>query len=191
MLYMYTKYKSSGTCSFRHEDFWKWHHENILWPNDVFMQPSGTVWLTLILIGEHTGITSFEFGQNPISGSGEKIVQSFPYIIHCKIVTPGRGRFWPQEHYLNDFGRGHLDDVIYQIWKLWALLLSTRRFLKIKFWTPIFWPIDLLVQPTGTLIGKHPWDHSCEVCLIPISSLKGEVVWIKNVNTHTHERRTT
>ena len=27
----------------------------------------------------------------------------------------------PQGHNLNNFGRGPLDDSIYQIWKLWAL----------------------------------------------------------------------
>ena len=27
----------------------------------------------------------------------------------------------PQGHNLNNFGRGPLDDAIYQIWKLWAL----------------------------------------------------------------------
>jgi len=80
---------------------------------------------------------------------------------------PGRGQFWPQGHNLNNFGRGPLDDAIYLIWKLWALLFQTRRFLKIAFWKPIFWPRDLHMQPTGTCLNNFgrgpPRDPSCEV----------------------------
>ena len=83
------------------------------------MQPTGMVWTTLI--GDHTGIIPVKFGQIPISGSKEDVVWSFSYIIQCKIMTPARGQFWPQGHNLNNFGRGPLDDAIYQIWKLWAL----------------------------------------------------------------------
>jgi len=38
----------------------------IYWPRDLLMQPTRTVWTTLI--GDHTGIIPFKFGQNPISG---------------------------------------------------------------------------------------------------------------------------
>jgi len=79
------------------------------------MQPTGTLWTTLI--GDHPGIIPVKFGQISISGSREDVVWSFPYIIQCKIVTPGAG----SEQNLNNFGRGPLDDAIYQIWKLWAL----------------------------------------------------------------------
>ena len=85
------------------------------------MQPTGTVWTTLI--GDHPGIIPVKFSQIPISGSREDVVWSFPYIIHVKLWHPGRGEFWPQAqgHNLNNFGRGPLDDAIYQILKLWAL----------------------------------------------------------------------
>jgi len=52
------------------------------------MQAIGTVWT--ILVGDHFWIIPVEFGQIPISGLGE-VTQSFPYIIQCKIVTPGAG----------------------------------------------------------------------------------------------------
>jgi len=83
------------------------------------MQPIRTIWT--ILVGDHPETIPVEFGQNTISGSREDVVWTFPYIIQCKIVTPGRGQFWPPEAYLNNFGRGPLDDAIYKIWKLWAL----------------------------------------------------------------------
>jgi len=83
------------------------------------MQPIKTYWT--ILVGDHPGTFPFDFSEITISGSREDVVWTFPYIIQCKIVTPGAGLFWPQGHNLNNFGRGHLDDDIYQIWKLWAL----------------------------------------------------------------------
>jgi len=91
----------------------------IYWPRDRLMQPLGTVLKTLIR--GHPGILPVRFGQIPISGSREDVVWSFSYIIQYNIVTPGRGQFWPQGHNMNNFGRGSLDDAIYQIWKLWAL----------------------------------------------------------------------
>jgi len=38
----------------------------INWPRDLLMQPTGTVWTTLI--GDHPGIIPVKFGQIPISG---------------------------------------------------------------------------------------------------------------------------
>jgi len=96
------------------------------------------------------------------------------------------GQFWPQGHNLNKIGKGPLDDVIYQIWKLSAKKFHIRRFIKVAFLKPIFrpWPTysskqnhfnyfarvahiwrqgqcDLLMQPTGTiwttLVGDHHW----------------------------------
>ena len=64
---LYNKYESSRTCSFRQEDlkkiaFWK----PIFWPHDLPMQPIVTVWTTLV--GDHLGIISVKFGQNPMRG---------------------------------------------------------------------------------------------------------------------------
>jgi len=55
------------------------------------MQPIRTIWI--FLVGDHPGITPAQFGQIPISGSREEVVWTFPYIIQCKIVTPGQVQF--------------------------------------------------------------------------------------------------
>jgi len=51
------------------------------------MQPIRTIWT--ILVGNHPRTIPAEFGQITISGSRENVVCTFPYIIQCKIVTPG------------------------------------------------------------------------------------------------------
>ena len=61
----------------------------IYWTPDLLIQPTGTVWTTLI--GDHPGIIPVKFGQIPINSSREDVVWSFPYIIKRKIVTPGAG----------------------------------------------------------------------------------------------------
>jgi len=58
------------------------------------MQPIRTIWI--ILVGDHQGIIPAEFGQIPISDSREEVVWRFPYLIQCKIVTPGRVNFDPR-----------------------------------------------------------------------------------------------
>jgi len=108
------------------------------------MQPIKTIWT--ILVGDHPGTIPVQFGQIPISGSREEVVWTFPYIIQCKILTPGADQFRPQGHNLNNFGRGPLDDAIYQIWKLLALYFQTRRFLKKCILKTYFWPRNLLMQ---------------------------------------------
>jgi len=106
----YTKYESPGPCSFRQEDFWKMHFENL------FLTPLPTC------ATNQNHLNNFCKGPpRDHSCLREEVVFSFPFIIQCKIVTPGRGQFCPQGHNLNNFGRGPLDDAIYQIWKLWAL----------------------------------------------------------------------
>ena len=64
------------------------------------MQPIRTIWT--IYVGGYTGTIPAAFGQRFKRRSALK----FPYIIQCKIVTPGRGQFWPQGHNLYNFGRG-------------------------------------------------------------------------------------
>jgi len=63
---LYTKYESSGPWSFRQEDFWKSHFENLFLTSDLLMQPSGTVWTTLE--GDHPGVIPVKFDHNPMSG---------------------------------------------------------------------------------------------------------------------------
>jgi len=84
------------------------------------------------------------------------------------LLPQGRGQFWPQGHKLNNFGRGPLDNAIYQIiLKLWALKFQARRFLKIAFWKPIFltlWPTYATNWNNLKNISREPSrDHSCEV----------------------------
>ena len=77
---------------------------------------------------------------------------------------PGRGQFWPQGHNLNNFGRGPLDDAIYQIWKL---IVSDKKIfenciLKTYFLTP--WPTYATNQNHLNNFGRGlPRDHFCEV----------------------------
>jgi len=119
----------------------------IYWPRDLLMQLTGTVWTRLI--GDHPGIIPVKFVQIPISGSREDVIWSFPYIIQCKIVTPGRGQFWTQGHNLNNFGRGPLDIAIYQIWKLWA---GPRSFRQEDFWKFRF--KNLFIDPMTYLCNQ-------------------------------------
>jgi len=48
---------------------------------------------------------------------------------------------------------------------IWALWSRTQRFLKIAFWKPVFWPNDLLMQPTETFWTTLVRDH---VGIIPV-----------------------
>jgi len=80
-----------------------------------------------------------------------------------------------------NIGRGLLDDVIHQIWKLLALFSQTRRCLKIAFWKPNFWPCDLLMQPIRTVwtiyVADYPGIIPVEFGQILINGSKIEVVW--------------
>jgi len=71
---LYTKYESSGPYSFRQEDFWKLHFKNlkIFWPCDLLMQPTETIWTTLV--GDPPGIIPVEFDQNSMNSfTGEDV----------------------------------------------------------------------------------------------------------------------
>jgi len=65
LLVLYTKYESSGPCSFRQEDFWKLHFKNIFLTRDLLMQQIRTIWT--ILVEDYPGTIPVEFGQIPIS----------------------------------------------------------------------------------------------------------------------------
>jgi len=43
--------------------------------------------------------------------------------------------------------------------KALGLVVSERRFLKIAFWKPIFWPRDLHMHPTGRVWTLLVEDH--------------------------------
>jgi len=131
------------------------------WP--TYMQPIRTIWT--ILVGDHPGTIPVEFGQINISGSREDVVWTFPYIIQCKLWPLGQGQFWPQGHNLNNFGRGPLDDAIYQILKPLGLVVSDKKIfenciLKTYFLTP--WPTYATNQNNLNNFGRGPQsDHSC------------------------------
>jgi len=69
---LYTIYESSGLCSFRPEDYLKIAIWTFLWPRDLLMQLTETIWTTLV--GDHPGIIPVKFGQNPMSGFREEVV---------------------------------------------------------------------------------------------------------------------
>jgi len=87
---LYTKYESSWPCSFRQEDFWTLHFENLLFDPMTYLCNQSEP-ISTILIGDHPGTIPVEFGQITISGSREDVAWTFPNIIQCKIVTPVAG----------------------------------------------------------------------------------------------------
>ena len=46
-------------------------------------------------------------------------------------VKCDRGHFWPQEHNLNKLGRGPLDDISYQIARLYGHVVSNKKISKV------------------------------------------------------------
>ena len=63
---LYTKYECSAPCLQTRRFLKTAFGKPIFGPCDLLMQPSGTVWTTLI--GDHPGIIPVKFGQNPMSG---------------------------------------------------------------------------------------------------------------------------
>lgn len=82
-----------------------------------------------------------------------------PYTYNDNPWPHVRGKFSVKWHNLNKFGRGPLEDVTYNILKVFALLFQTWRFLKFAFFENRFWPCNLLMPLTGiiwtTLIGDY------------------------------------
>ena len=73
------------------------------------------------------------------------------YISLCKTRDPQGGViFRPQEHNLNKFGKGPLDDSIYQLSRLLALWIQTRRFFHVLS-RKYFSLCDLDMQMTGIM----------------------------------------
>ena len=55
------------------------------------------------------------------------------YEYYVKQVSPGLGHFGPQGYNLNNLGRGPLNEITYQISKLWAFYFQTRIFLSFAY----------------------------------------------------------
>jgi len=70
-----------------------------------------------------------------------------------------------------------------------GLVVSDKIF---ENWKPIFWPCDLLMQPTGTiwttLVGDHPGIIPVKLSQNPMSGFRGEDVQVKKF---THDGRPT
>ena len=70
---LHTKYLSCSYYSFRGEDFQSLHSENPFFGAcDLLMEPTGTIYITLI--GDHPRMIAVKFRQNPPSGSGGEVV---------------------------------------------------------------------------------------------------------------------
>ena len=67
----------------------------------------------------------------PCGFRAEDFLRLSLYNSMVKQWTLGRGHFGPQGNHFQNFGRGPLDDAIYQISKTWAFWFRTRRFLKV------------------------------------------------------------
>ena len=101
---LYTKYESSGPCTFRQKDFWKLHFENLIFDPMTYLcnqsEPFEQIWK-----GPVTNPVAF--GQILISSS-KYVDWTFldTCIIQSKIVTKG--------HNLNNFGRVPLVNAVYK-----------------------------------------------------------------------------
>jgi len=129
------------------------------------MQSTETVWINLI--GDHPGNIPVKFGQIPISGSREDVVWSFPYIIQCKIVTPGAGSILtPGALFEQLWWRTSRWCYIPNI-KALGLVVSDKKIfenciLKNYFLTP--WPTYAINWNGLNNFDRGPTrDHSCEV----------------------------
>ena len=90
--------------------------------------------------------------------------------------SPGRGQFLPKRHNLNNFGRGPLDNVIYQ--KALGLVVSDKKIFENCLLRTYVWPRDLLMQATGTvwttLAEKHLGIIPVRIGQNPMSGFKRE-----------------
>jgi len=122
-LMLYTNYL--GSSRFLQEDFQDFpilHYISQLCPQTgPHFYTRGIIW-TFFLATNQNHFNNFCRGPgiSPVwsnshkCGSREDVVSCSPYLIQCKIVTPGRGQFWPQGHNLNNFGRWPLDKLAVQ-----------------------------------------------------------------------------
>jgi len=91
---------------------------------------------------------------------------------------PRRGQFWTQGHNLNNFGRGPLDDAIYQNLKALGLVVSDKKIFENCILKTYFWPHDLHMQPIitiwTTLVGDHLGIIPAKFGQNAISGFRGE-----------------
>jgi len=69
---LYTKYESSGPCSFRQDDFFNLHFKNLLFDPVTYI--CNQLKPFELFLGDHQGTIPVELGQLPISGSREDVV---------------------------------------------------------------------------------------------------------------------
>jgi len=111
MLYMYTKYESSGPCSFRQEYFWKLHFKNLFFDPVTYLCNKSEPF-EQFLMGATQGPFLLSLVKIPL-GVQEKMAFEV-FLIEFNV------KFWSQGHNLNNFDWGPLDDAINQICKLWT-----------------------------------------------------------------------
>jgi len=70
---LYTKHESSEPCSFRQDDFWKLHFENLLFDPVTYLC-NQLEWFEQLLKKDHPGIIPMKIGQNPMSGFRGEVV---------------------------------------------------------------------------------------------------------------------
>jgi len=126
------------------------------------MQLVRTIWT--FFVGDNPWTIPVQFVEIPISGSRVEVVWPFPYIIQCKIVTPGHGQFWPKGHNLNKFGRGPLDDAIYQNMKALGLVVIDKKIfekciLKTFYLSP--WPTNVINQNDLKMLHLYLVGQNC------------------------------
>ena len=92
----------------------------IMWPLGRGQYwPRAMTWTNLV--EDHYTILHTKYESSRHNGSGEEDFQSFSYTTPFKTADPqGQSQYWTQGHDLNKFGRGTIDNITYQIWKLWV-----------------------------------------------------------------------
>ena len=76
----------------------------------------------------------------------DKIFKVFPCMGLCKTSDPRRGANFEPRAIINNFGRGPLDEAIYQISKTWAFWFQIRRFFQFSVKQIYFSSCDLDMQ---------------------------------------------
>ena len=112
-------------------------------------------------------LTRIFFYQNPNSGSGEEVVWCFPYIFNIILWPPGLGQFWHQGHYLNNFGKGPLDMMLYTKYESSGpFSIGWADCWKLHFENLLLTPWPTYATNWNGLNNFDrgpPRDHSCEV----------------------------